>query len=126
MLSKVSKEFKDQLMRALLQVEPAVLKVLVEVVCLLFLFCHPNFPFNTFLLCVSSRYVCWQFRVIVAAEFVKQNSWPELVPDLRSAIQNSNLISNSADCKWKTINALTVLHALLRPFQVLNLYSRIN
>ncbi|XP_062143385.1 importin beta-like SAD2 homolog isoform X2 [Alnus glutinosa] len=86
--SKVSKEFKDQLMRALLQVEPAVLKVLVEA-----------------------------FRVIVAAEFVKQDSWPELVPDLRSAIQNSNLISNNADCQWKTINALTVLHALLRPFQ---------
>lgn len=30
--SKVSKEFKDQLLLALLQVEPAVLKVLVEVV----------------------------------------------------------------------------------------------
>ncbi|GMY28006.1 importin beta-like SAD2 homolog isoform X1 [Fagus crenata] len=87
-LSKVSKEFKDQLMRALLQVEPAVLKVLVEA-----------------------------FRIIVVAEFVKQNSWPELVPDLLSAIQNSNLISNGADCKWNTINALTVLHALLRPFQ---------
>jgi hypothetical protein len=57
---------------------------------------------------------------------VKLNSWPELVPDLQSAIQNSNLISSSADCKWKTINALTVLHAILRPFQVLNLYSRIN
>jgi hypothetical protein len=74
-----------------------------------------------FLMCVSFGYVCWQFRVIVAAEFVKQDSWPELVPDLRSAIQNSNLISNNADCQWKTINALTVLHALLRPFQVLNL-----
>lgn len=30
---KVSKEFKDQLLRALLQSEPAVVKVLVEVVC---------------------------------------------------------------------------------------------
>lgn len=35
-LSKVSKEFKDQLMQTLLLVEPAVLKVLVEVVCELF------------------------------------------------------------------------------------------
>lgn len=75
-------------MRALLEVEPAVLKVLVEV-----------------------------FRIIVVAEFVDQNSWPELVPDLRSAIQNSNVINNGASCKWSTINALTVLHALLRPFQ---------
>ncbi|KAG7995708.1 hypothetical protein I3843_01G123200 [Carya illinoinensis] len=86
--SKVSKEFKDQLMRALLQVEPAVLKVLIEA-----------------------------FRAIAVAEFVKQNSWPELVPDLLAAIQNSNLFSNTADCKWNTINSLTVLHALLRPFQ---------
>lgn len=30
---KVSKEFKDQLLRDLLQSEPAVVKVLVEVVC---------------------------------------------------------------------------------------------
>ncbi|XP_030924098.1 importin beta-like SAD2 homolog isoform X1 [Quercus lobata] len=87
-LSKVSKEFKEQLLQALLQVEPVVLKVLVEA-----------------------------FRIIVVTEFVKQNSWPELVPDLLSAIQNSNLISNGADWRWNTINVLTVLHALLRPFQ---------
>lgn len=31
--SNVSKEFKDQLLQALLQVEPEILKVLVEVVC---------------------------------------------------------------------------------------------
>ncbi|KAL9352190.1 hypothetical protein Peur_054870 [Populus x canadensis] len=86
--SNVSKEFKDKLMRSLLQVEPPVLKVLVET-----------------------------FRIIIAAEFVKQNNWPELVPELWSAIQNSNLISTGANCEWKTINALTVLQALVRPFQ---------
>lgn len=59
-----------------------------------------------------------QFRIIVVAEFVKENSWPELVPELRSFIQNSNLINDGADPKWKTVNALAVLHALLRPFQV--------
>ncbi|OMO58548.1 hypothetical protein COLO4_34539 [Corchorus olitorius] len=85
---KVSKEFKDQFMRTLLQAEPSVLKVLVEA-----------------------------FRIIVVAEFVKQNSWPELVPELRSAIQSSNVISNGANCEWSTINSLTVLHALVRPFQ---------
>lgn len=51
-------------------------------------------------------------------EFKKQNSWPELVPDLRTAIQNSNLINNGANCRWNTVNALIVLHALVRPFQV--------
>ncbi|KDP27986.1 hypothetical protein JCGZ_19066 [Jatropha curcas] len=86
--SKVSKEFKDHLLRTLLIVEPAVLKALVEV-----------------------------FRIIVVTEFVEQNCWPELVPDLRSAIWNSNLINNGANCDWHTINALTVLHALIRPFQ---------
>ncbi|BFG14847.1 hypothetical protein CerSpe_011210 [Prunus speciosa] len=86
--SNVSKEFKDQLLRALLQSEQSVVKILVEV-----------------------------FRIIVVAEFVKQNSWPELVPDLQSAIQNSNLINNGANSQWNTINALTILQTLLRPFQ---------
>ncbi|XP_022760759.1 importin beta-like SAD2 homolog isoform X3 [Durio zibethinus] len=86
--SKISKEFKAQLMRTLLQAESSVLKVLVEA-----------------------------FRIIVVAEFVKQNSWPELVPELRSAIQSSNVISNGTNCEWSTINTLTVLHALVRPFQ---------
>lgn len=35
-LSKVSKEFKEHLLQALLQVEPVVLKVLVEAVCIFF------------------------------------------------------------------------------------------
>ncbi|KAL7178394.1 hypothetical protein ACSBR2_031525 [Camellia fascicularis] len=86
--SKVSKEFRDALLRALLQVDSAVLKVLVEV-----------------------------FRVIVAAEFVKENSWPDLVPELRAVVQNSDMINRSGNCEWKTINALTVLQSLIRPFQ---------
>ena len=63
--------------------------------------------------------ILWlQFRAIAAADFVKQNLWPELVPNLQSAIQNSHLTSGS-NTKWSTVNALLVLHALLRPFQVL-------
>ncbi|KAJ1418695.1 Importin-beta, N-terminal domain [Sesbania bispinosa] len=85
--SNVSNEFKEQLMQALLQVELPVLKILVEV-----------------------------FRAVAVADFVKNSSWPELVPNLQSAIQNSHLI-NVSNSKWNTINALIVLHALLRPFQ---------
>ncbi|XP_048129255.1 importin beta-like SAD2 isoform X2 [Rhodamnia argentea] len=85
---EVGKEFKDQLMQALLQVEPEILKVLVEV-----------------------------FKFVAEVEFVKQYSWPELVPELRLAIQNSDQISNNSNCKWRTVNALTILHALIRPFQ---------
>ncbi|XP_038723829.1 uncharacterized protein LOC120015460 isoform X4 [Tripterygium wilfordii] len=86
--SKVSKEFKNQLMQSLLLADLQVLNVLVET-----------------------------FRVVVVAEFVKQDSWPELVPQLRFAIQNSNLILEGANSQWNTINALTILHTLLRPFQ---------
>ncbi|KAF8401236.1 hypothetical protein HHK36_012168 [Tetracentron sinense] len=86
--SKASKEFRSCLVLTLLQVEPAVLKVLVEA-----------------------------FRIIVVAEFVKENSWPELVPELRSVIQSSNCINGGAQSQWNTINALTVLHAIIRPFQ---------
>lgn len=86
--SRISKEFRDAFMRALFQVEPAVLKVLVE-----------------------------GFRVIVGAEFVKDNSWPELIPELQSVIRNSDLIIEGGNTDWKTINALTVLHSLIRPFQ---------
>jgi hypothetical protein len=122
--SNVSKEFKDKLMRSLLQVEPPVLKVLVETVhthITQFIF-HFNTclsPLHTLIMDFFYKKNCWQFRIIIAAEFVKQNNWPELVPELWSAIQNSNLISTGANCEWKTINALTVLQALVRPFQVL-------
>ncbi|RYR20510.1 hypothetical protein Ahy_B03g065670 isoform B [Arachis hypogaea] len=86
-ISSVGKEFKEQLMQALLQAEFHILKILVEV-----------------------------FQSVAVAEFVKQNSWPELVPYLQSAIQNSNLINGSSSA-CSTVNALVVLHALLRPFQ---------
>ncbi|XP_043710645.1 importin beta-like SAD2 [Telopea speciosissima] len=86
--SKVSNEFRTCLLGALLQSELAVLKVLVEA-----------------------------FRIIVVAEFVKENSWPELISELRSVIQNSNLISEGANFRWNTINGLIVLQAVIRPFQ---------
>lgn len=73
-----------------------------------------------FLFLMYVIHVWMQFRVIVAAEFVKDNSWPELIPELQSVIRNSDLIIEGGDTDWKTINALTVLHSLIRPFQVLN------
>ncbi|KAM7257151.1 hypothetical protein ACFE04_012892 [Oxalis oulophora] len=85
--SKVSNDFKDQLMCALLSVQqPLILKLLVE-----------------------------SFREIVIAEFVNLNNWPQLVPQLRSAIQISNLFDH--DGTTSTINALVALQSLLTPFQ---------
>ncbi|KAL5555031.1 hypothetical protein UlMin_037267 [Ulmus minor] len=85
--SKVSKEFKEKFFLVLLQAQPPVLKVLVEA-----------------------------FRIVVVAEFVKKNSWPKCVPDLLLAIQNSNILTNFEESRCKSINAITVLHALLGPF----------
>ncbi|KAI4303071.1 hypothetical protein MLD38_038747 [Melastoma candidum] len=87
-LSIREKDFKDQLMDALLRVEPEILKLLVEVL-----------------------------RLLVDLEFVKQNSWPELIPNLKLAIQESDFFSKSANCHWKTVNAFTMLQVLIRPFQ---------
>ncbi|CAN4112732.1 unnamed protein product [Withania somnifera] len=86
--SGITKEFRDAFVRALLQAEPTTLKILVEA-----------------------------FRSIVAVEFVKKDAWPELVPELRSVIQHSDLIDKNPNSEWKTINALTILHSLIRPFQ---------
>lgn len=86
---------------------------------------NPNlFPFL-----LPSPHVCHrcfnvpQFRIVANTEFVKRDSWPELIPKLRLAIQNSDQISNCVDCGWKTVNALTVLQAVVRPFQVLILHD---
>ncbi|KAF3778011.1 Importin beta-like SAD2-like protein [Nymphaea thermarum] len=81
-------EFRNQLVQTLLQAETEILRVLVDA-----------------------------YRVVLIADFVKENSWPELVPDLSSAIQNSSFISNSLSLPWKTINALTILQATIKPFK---------
>lgn len=60
-----------------------------------------------------------QFRLIVVNDFVNDNSWPNLVPELKTVIQSSNLISQGANTQWSTINALTVLQTIVKPFQVL-------
>ncbi|KAF0896635.1 hypothetical protein E2562_026750 [Oryza meyeriana var. granulata] len=85
---EIYKEFLDRLAQALLQVEPFLLRVLIEI-----------------------------FRQVIEKDFVKENLWPELVPQLRQVIQSSNIINPGQHPEWKTINALTVLQSVVRPFQ---------
>ena len=59
-----------------------------------------------------------QFRQVVEKDFVKDNLWPELIPQLKLVIQSSNLISPGQHPEWNTINALKVLQSAVRPFQV--------
>uniref|UniRef100_A0A0D9XVL2 Importin N-terminal domain-containing protein n=1 Tax=Leersia perrieri TaxID=77586 RepID=A0A0D9XVL2_9ORYZ len=82
------KEFRDRLAQALLQVEPFLLRVLIEV-----------------------------FRQVIEKDFVKENLWPELVPQLKQVIQSSNIISPGQHPEWNTINTLTALQSVIRPFQ---------
>ncbi|PUZ45866.1 hypothetical protein GQ55_8G258700 [Panicum hallii var. hallii] len=86
--SQLYKEFRDQLAQTLLQVELAILRVLIEA-----------------------------FRQVVEKDFVKDNLWPELIPQLKLVIQSSNLISPGQHPEWNTINALKVLQSVVRPFQ---------
>ncbi|KAI3687067.1 hypothetical protein L1987_80758 [Smallanthus sonchifolius] len=101
--SRVSKEFKDVLVRSLLQAQPAILKVLIEVVCVQFM--------------IIQIWVDSWFRPIVDVHFVKHDLWHELVPELRLVIQDSDLVNKSGNSRWKTINALTLLQSVVRPFQ---------
>jgi hypothetical protein len=66
-----------------------------------------------------------QFRPVVENDFVKDNLWPELTPQLKLVIQSSNLISPGQHPEWNTINALKVLQSVVRPFQVYLLLSMI-
>ena len=59
-----------------------------------------------------------QFRQVIEKDFVKENFWPELVPQLKLVIQSSNMISPGQHPEWNTINAFTVLQSVVRPFQV--------
>ncbi|CAO2150244.1 unnamed protein product [Urochloa humidicola] len=86
--SELYKEFRDQLAQVLLRVESAILRVLIEA-----------------------------FRPVVEKDFVKDNLWPELIPQLKLVIQSSNLISPGQHPEWNTINALKVLQSVVRPFQ---------
>lgn len=81
-------EFRNQLVHVLLEVDAAVVKLLAEA-----------------------------FRLVVANDFVRENSWPELVPALMTAIQRSNLVNGATGLKWKTVNALIALQTTIKPYQ---------
>uniref|UniRef100_A0ACD6AN67 Uncharacterized protein n=1 Tax=Avena sativa TaxID=4498 RepID=A0ACD6AN67_AVESA len=86
--SRLYAEFRELLTQSLLRVEPAILRVLIEI-----------------------------FRQVVEKDFAKENSWPQLVPQLKLVIQSSDAISPGHNPEWKTISALTVLQSIVRPFQ---------
>jgi hypothetical protein len=81
-------EFRNQLVEVLLRVDGLVLKLLAEA-----------------------------FRLVAVHDFAKQKSWPELVPALKTAIHNSDLVTVLAPSEFKTLNVLIALQTIIKPFQ---------
>ncbi|KAL3700792.1 hypothetical protein R1sor_018814 [Riccia sorocarpa] len=82
-------EFRNQLVEVLLRVDGIVLKLLAEA-----------------------------FRLVAVNDFARKSAWPELVPALRSAIQNSDLVNGAAESsEFKTLNVLIGVQTIIKPFQ---------
>lgn len=71
----------------------------------------------------SITWLSLQFRLVAVHDFAKQMTWPELVPDLKTAIQNSDLVNGTGASEMKTFNVLTVVQTITKPFQVRILYA---
>ncbi|CAM6082528.1 unnamed protein product [Calypogeia fissa] len=82
-------EFRNQLVEVLLRVDGIVLKLLAEA-----------------------------FRLVAVSDFARKTAWPELVPALRTAIQNSDLVNGAAGAaELKTLNVLIAVQTITKPFQ---------
>eukprot|EP00249_Psilotum_nudum_P027721 c3574_g1_i1 orf=2-1303(-) len=80
--------FRNQLVDVLLRVDSLVLKVLAEA-----------------------------FRLVVVNDFAQENTWPDLVPALKIAAQNSNLLMGGETLQLKTMNVLVAIQTVVKPFQ---------
>ncbi len=59
-----------------------------------------------------------QFRLVAVSDFAKKMTWPELVPALKTAIHNSDLMNGTGNSELKTLNVLISLQTVIKPFQV--------
>eukprot|EP00250_Pteridium_aquilinum_P033256 c5372_g1_i1 orf=217-3513(+) len=79
--------FRNQLVDALLQSDFVVLKTLAE-----------------------------GFRFILDNDFVRTNTWPELVPAMKTALQ-TNLLNKAGSLEVRAYNVLVALQAMVKPFR---------
>ena len=63
-----------------------------------------------------------QFRLVTVHDFAKQKTWPELVPALKVAVENIDMVNGSETSDMKTLNCLLGLQTITKPFQVSNYY----
>ena len=57
------------------------------------------------------------FRIIVTEDVTRAKCWPDLLPDLCAAMQESNLMNGKSRSPIKTANALVAVHVLLKPYK---------
>jgi hypothetical protein len=55
---------------------------------------------------------------VAVSDFAKKMTWPELVPALKTAIHNSDLMNGTGNSELKTLNVLISLQTVIKPFQV--------
>lgn len=59
-----------------------------------------------------------QFLLVTIHDFVREKAWPELVPALKIAIENIDLMNGSEASDMKALNCLLGLQIITKPFQV--------
>ena len=57
------------------------------------------------------------FRIIVTEDVTRAKCWPDLLPALCQAMQESNLMVGKEQSPVKTANALVAVHTLLKPYK---------
>lgn len=81
-------EFRNQLVDVVLRVDDLVRKPLAE-----------------------------SFLLVTIHDFVREKAWPELVPALKIAIENIDLMNGSEASDMKALNCLLGLQIITKPFQ---------
>jgi uncharacterized membrane protein YgcG len=57
------------------------------------------------------------FRIVVTADVTRGRCWPDLLPALCTAMQESNLMVGKEQSPVKTANVLIAVHTLLKPYK---------
>ena len=63
------------------------------------------------------RLLAETFRIVVTEDVTKSKCWPDLLPALCAAMQESNLMVGKESSRVRTANALVAVHTLLKPYK---------
>ena len=63
------------------------------------------------------RLLAETFRIVVTEDVTRAKRWPDLLPALCGAMQESNLMVGKETSRVRTANALTAVHTLLKPYK---------